>query len=765
MNPESAPNPQPPEALADLERGAPSNAAGGLPAVYHALRKTWGQPGPARGAAALSRLNQIGGFDCPSCAWPDPDGERSVAEFCENGAKAVASETTKRKIDASFFAEYSVNQLAEQSDYWLDQQGRLAEPMMLREGARHYEPIGWDEAFGKIGAALRALPDPNRAIFYTSGRASNEAAFLYQLFARALGTNNLPDCSNMCHESSGVAMNDSIGVGKGTVTLKDLQDAELILVIGQNPGTNHPRMLSTLQQAKRNGARIVSINPMKEAGLVAFSHPQNPAQLLGASTRLAETFIRVPANGDQALLRGVAKRLFEIENAGGRAVDTEFVRAYTSGFDEYKAACEETQWEEIVSKSGVARDEIESLAAFFANAERIVSCWAMGLTQHRNAVATIQELANLHLLRGAIGKPGAGLCPVRGHSNVQGDRTMGISERMPDAFLKRLDEIFGIRAPREEGFHTISAIHAMREGRADVFVALGGNFLSATPDTEYTASALRRCALTVQVSTKLNRSHLITGREALILPCLGRSERDEQASGAQWVSMENSMGIVHASTGRLEPASDRLKSEVAIVCGIARASLPPMAKLDWRAFEDNYSAVRSAIESVVSGFSDYEKRARQPGGFYLPNAAKERRFQTVTGKANFRVNELDVEQAQPGRLLLMTIRSHDQFNTTIYGLDDRYRGIKGERRIVFMNPDDMRARDIAAERIVDVTSYFRGELRRARRYRAVPYDLPAGVAAMYFPEANVLVPIDHLAKRSETPASKSVQVDVAPSGS
>lgn len=744
----------------NLDRRVPPSKAGGLPAVGHALRHTLKQSGAVRGAKALLRLNQKGGFDCPSCAWPDPDGERSRAEFCENGAKAAGSETTRRAIGSKFFASHSVSELSEKDDHWLEQQGRLAEPMVLRAGASHYAPIEWEEAFAMLGGSLKALADPNHAVFYTSGRASNEAAFLYQLLARAFGTNNLPDCSNMCHESSGLALKESIGIGKGTVTLEDLREAELILVVGQNPGTNHPRMLSTLQQAKEKGARIISINPLREAGLVAFSHPQRVSQLLGGETALADTFIRIPNNGDQALFQGVAKRLFELEVERGAVIDTDFVRRYTDGYVQYCEHITSTDWTAIENAAGVDVAIIDELAEAFAANQRIVSCWAMGLTQHRNAVATIQELVNLHLLRGALSKRGAGLCPVRGHSNVQGDRTVGICEAMPEWFHRKLDETFGIQTPRSVGLNTVQAIRELQASPDRVFVALGGNFLSASPDTDCTAAALRNCSLTVQISTKLNRSHLVTGREALILPCLGRSDRDVQSSGAQWLSVENSMGIVHSSSGHLPPVSPDLKSEVAIICAIGKATVGNVGMINWDEFAADYGRIRDRIEQVVPGFEDYNRRARQPGGFYLPNPVKEGRFETESRKANFMMHELDVEKPREGRLLLMTIRSHDQFNTTIYGKDDRYRGIRGARRVIFMNTEDMVERGIKAEGLVDVESSFGVQRRVCSGFRAIPYDMPRSVAAMYFPEANVLVPLDHVARRSDTPASKSIPIEV-----
>ncbi len=753
--PDSLPDPQNPETFDKLELSEPTNKAGGLPAVTNALKHSFKQSGVVRGTKSLLKLNQFKGFDCPSCAWPDPDGERAMTEFCENGAKAVASEATRKSIGREFFAQHSVAELAGQQDYWMDQQGRLTEPLVLKNGASHYEPIEWDDAFKLVAKELNKLESPNEADFYTSGRASNEAAFLYQLFVRMFGTNNLPDCSNMCHESSGVALKETIGVGKGTVSLEDLRTAELIMVVGQNPGTNHPRMLSTLQQAKKNGATIVSINPLREPGLVAFAHPQKPMELMGAKTDLADHFIKIPVNGDQALFQAVAKKIFE---AG--AVDEGFIAEYTHGFETYRSYMDSVSWNAILEDAGVAMEEIELLADLISKSTRIITCWAMGLTQHRNAVATIQEIVNIHLMRGALGKPGAGLCPVRGHSNVQGDRTMGIWEAAPDSFLDALEKQFNFTSPRKHGHNVVDAIRAMHREKVKVFFALGGNFLSATPDTEYTAEALRKCELTVQVSTKLNRSHLITGKQALILPCLGRSDRDFQAYGDEFVTVENSMGIVHMSQGSLLPLSETMKSEIAIVCGLARATLGSSCPVNWWAFEDSYAKIRAAIEAVIPGFDNFETRVQEPGGFYLPNAVKERKFDTATKKANFTVHELDTFKAEAGQLLLMTIRSHDQYNTTIYGLNDRYRGIKNERRVIFMNLEDMKSRSLMTDDSVDVKSLFKGDERITHNYRVVPYDIPVGSVAMYFPEANVLVPIDHLAKRSVTPASKSVPVDV-----
>lgn len=751
---------QPPERLTGIQLDEPKQAAAGVPAVASSLKHVYGNAGLVRGTAAMLSLNQWEGFDCPSCAWPDPEDHRSAFEFCENGAKAIASETTQRRVDPAFFARHSLSEIAELSDYEMDQAGRLTHPMVLRPGAERYEPLAWDEAFALIAAELNGLDSPDEAVFYTSGRATNEAAFLYQLLVRQFGTNNLPDCSNMCHESSGAALNASVGVGKGTVSLRDLETAETILVIGQNPGTNHPRMLSSLQRAVEAGAEVIAVNPMKEAGLTGFMHPQQVKGVLGMATPLARQFLQVRANGDQALLKALAKTILA-ENLH----DRDFIAAHTQGFEAYAEHLAGLDWAELERVSGIARAELERAARRCASGSRqLITCWAMGLTQHKNAVATIQEVVNLHLLLGAIGRPGAGLCPVRGHSNVQGDRTMGVFEKMPEAFLASLDREFGFTAPRRHGYDTVAAIHAMHEGRAKVFFALGGNFLQATPDTEYTADALRRCRLTVHVSTKLNRSHVVTGRTALILPCLGRSERDLNADGVeQFLTVENSMSVVHASRGRLAPASPHLLSEPVIVARLAAATLAGRSTVPWLELAADYDRIRARIERVVPGFENFNERVRQPGGFVLPNSARELRWETVTGRANFFTHALACVQPEKDELVLQTFRSHDQFNTTVYGLNDRYRGIGNERRVVFLNPQDMKARGISPLQPVDMTAEHGGRSRVARRFLAVPYDLPAGSCAAYFPEANVLVPIDSYADVSLTPASKSVRIRVSPS--
>lgn len=755
---------QPPEEFTGGSINEAKETAGGLPAVWVATKHVAREMGLIRGTRTLLRLNQKDGFDCPGCAWPDPDGERSHAEFCENGAKAIAEEATTRRVTPDFFREWSVADLSRKSDFWLGKQGRITHPVVLRRGATHYEPLEWGEAFELIAGELNALASPDEAAFYTSGRTSNEAAFLYQLFVRQFGTNNLPDCSNMCHESSGRALTETIGVGKGTVTLEDFQLAEAIFVIGQNPGTNHPRMLTSLQSAKKRGCKIVHVNPLPEAGLNRFKHPQHPLDLLGGGTQLSDLFMQVRVNGDVPLLKGIMKEVLEAEELRpGDVLDWKFIHERTHGFEDFARAMRETRWDELVEESGVSREEMREAAQVFIASKRTIVCWAMGLTQHKNAVANIQEIVNLLLLRGQMGKPGAGACPVRGHSNVQGDRTMGIWERPTDEFLDSLAREFDFEPPRRHGLDTVETIKAMHERRVKVFFAVGGNFLSATPDTEFTAEALRRCRLTAHVSTKLNRAHLVTGEQALILPCLGRTERDVQKSGEQFVSVENSMGVVHTSRGSLEPASPHLLSEPAIVARLARATLGSRGGVEWERLTEDYDRVRDLIERVISGFDEYNRRVREPGGFYLPNLAREGVFKTSTGRANFTVHELPRNELAPGQFLMMTVRSHDQFNTTIYGLDDRYRGIQGERRVVFLNPEDIASQGLSAGQVVDLVSHFDGEERTARRFIVVPYRIPRRCAATYFPETNVLVPVRSVADKSNTPASKSVVITVRPS--
>lgn len=746
----------------ELRVTKPKKSSVGIPGIRHALQYAVGEMGVVRGSRTLRELNQTEGFDCPGCAWPDPvAAKRSFAEFCENGAKAAAWEATTARVERDFFATHSIAQLRDVDSHSLEHHGRLTEPMYLAPGAEHYQPISWDDATQLVAAQLRGLTNPNRAAFYTSGRASNEAAFVYQLLARRLGTNNLPDCSNMCHESSGNALNETIGVGKGTVSLEDITDhAELIIIVGQNPGTNHPRMLSALESAKQRGARIVAVNPLPEAGLIRFKNPQTPRGLIGGGTKLADRYLAVRVNGDLALFAGLSKALLEREEtAPGTVFDLAFIEQYCDGFDEACQAWRQLSWATIESQSGLTHQEIEDFADDVVKAKSVIVTWAMGLTQHRNAVPTIREIVNFLLLRGNIGRPGAGPSPIRGHSNVQGDRTMGIWEKMPKAFLDKLRDEFDFEPPRENGYDTVETIRAMRDGQIDVFFALGGNFVAATPDTAVSEAAMANCALTVHVATKLNRSHLFHGREALLLPCLGRSERDEREGVEQFVTVEDSMSMVHASRGRLEPGSDQLRSEVAIVTGIGEALFGE--DVGWGAMSKDYSLIRRHIEHVVPGFENFETRVSEPGGFMLPRGPHDSRtFNTATGKARFTVNEPDAVSVPEGHLLLQTVRSHDQFNTTVYGLDDRYRGIHGGRRVVFVNVDDLDARGLKDGDMVDMVSIWTDGERHAKGFRAVAYPTPRGCAAAYFPEANVLVPLDSTATGSNTPTSKSIVIRI-----
>ena len=740
----------------DLEVDGVAHAAAGPTAVAVAMKRAVEQMGVTRTARTLLRLNQVDGFDCQGCAWPDPDPEhRHTAEFCENGAKAVTEEATRRHLDRAFFAAHPMAELADKTDYWLGQQGRVTEPMVLRAGATHYEPISWDDAFAMIGGHLRGLASPDEAVFYTSGKTSNEAAFVYQLFVRAFGTNNLPDCSNMCHESTSVALAETIGIGKGSVSLEDVHRSELIVILGQNPGTNHPRMLSALELAKKNGAKIVSVNPLREAGLVKFKNPQTPKGWVGTGTPLADLHLPIRINGDLALLQAVASLLLSWD-----AVDHDFVAQHSVGFAEWAQHVGDVDWEVVRRATGLDREQVEALAQLLRESEATVFCWAMGLTQHRNSVATIKEIVNLSLMQGNIGKPGAGLCPVRGHSNVQGDRTMGIWERPKPAFLDALQLEFGFDPPREHGFDTVESVRALRDGRARVFFAMGGNFVSAVSDTDVTEQAMRNADVTVHVSTKLNRSHVVTGREALILPSLGRSERDLTGGQEQRVTVEDSMSAVHASKGPLKPASAHLRSEVDIVCSLAEATLGEAYGIPWADYRADYGRIRRSIANVVPGCAAYDEKVDQPGGFVLPHPPRDaREFPTAAGRAVFSVSPIDVLEVPEGRLLLQTLRSHDQFNTTIYGLDDRYRGVKGGRRVVFVHPHDIDLLGFSDGDQVDLVSEFEdGSERAAADFRIVSYDQPRGCAAAYYPETNPLIPLDSKADGSNTPTSKSVVI-------
>ncbi|GAA2070118.1 FdhF/YdeP family oxidoreductase [Microbacterium hatanonis] len=755
----------------DVTVGSRKKVAVGVPAVLHALKISVDQMGVTRSAQTLLRVNQKDGFDCPGCAWPEED-KRHIAEFCENGAKAVAEEATVRRVDAAFFAQHSVSELNEHDDWWLGQQGRLTEPMMLDEGATHYRPISWDDALQTVADALRALDDPNEAIFYTSGRTSNEAAFLYQLLVRGTGTNNLPDCSNMCHESSGSALVETIGIGKGTVSLEDIHRADLLIVAGQNPGTNHPRMLSALEKAKQNGATIIAVNPLPEAGLMRFENPQTPRGVLLGGTKLADEFVQIRLGGDQALFQAIAKHLFEVEGERGGVLDRSFIERHTSGFDDFERAMNDASWSEFETATGIDETELRRIAEIVRGSTSTIVCWAMGLTQHKHSVPTLRDVVNLLLMQGNLGRTGAGLCPVRGHSNVQGDRTMGIYEKPHEGFLASLDEEFDFYAPREHGYDTVEAIRAMRDGKARVFMAMGGNFVSATPDTLVTEAAMRSVDLTVQVSTKLNRSHAVTGKRALIIPTLGRTDRDVRGTGEQRVTVEDSMSAVHGSRGRLRPPADDLLSEPAIlarICNLVfgdRADSPNVPRADWRRLENDYTLIRDHISRVVPGFADYEARIAKGRTFVLPNGPRDdRTFATPDGLAHFTANALEYPVIPEGRVLLQTLRSHDQYNTTIYGKDDRYRGVHGGRRVVFVNRDDIAEQGLSDGEIVDLVSEWTAhdgtvEERRAEAFRVIAYDTPRGNAAAYYPETNVLVPLDSVADTSGTPTSKSVIVRI-----
>lgn len=740
----------------------PQKVAAGVAAVANSFAFAAREPGLLRGMRGMMHLNQDGGVDCPSCAWPDPE-HRSLFEFCENGAKALADETTTKRVEPQFFAEHSVEELSRLSDYRLNNLGRIASPMHLASGEKHYKPIAWSDAFALIAKHLKSLKSPHEAAFYTSGRCSNEAAFLYQTLTRMVGTNNMPDCSNMCHESSGTALTNTIGIGKGTVTLEDFARTDLVLVIGQNPGTNHPRMLSALEGSKKNGARIISINPLAETGLTRFRNPQhfmNPVEAiptaLGSGTPLADMHVPVRIGGDLALLKGVAKTLLEWHDEGRSTIDRTFLQDHTQGSEAVFEDLRQQDWPQLVEASGIPQEQMRDVAAWMAQTDRIIICWAMGITQHQHSVPTIGGIVNLLLMRGAIGKPGAGACPVRGHSNVQGDRTVGITHKPSDDFLKRLEKEFGFQPPTGHGFDVVDTIEAMHAGELQVLLMMGGNFLSASPDTARVAEGLQKCRLTVGVTTKLNRTHLVTGVEALILPCLGRTEIDEQASGAQFVSCENSMGKVQRSRGFLKPSSELLRSEVAIVTGMAEAMEFPNAP-EWKAYRDDYDRIRDAIENVVPGFDRYNERIRE-NGFYLPNEPREGRFPTPSGKAVFTLTVVPKEEKRSDELFMMTIRSHDQFNTVVYGFADRYRGIKDSRRVVFVSPSDLQRLGLQGGQTVDVISFYEGVERKVEAFTLVSYPLPDDCCAAYFPEANPLIPTSLRDPLSGCPASKKVAV-------
>ncbi|MFT4664699.1 MAG: molybdopterin-dependent oxidoreductase alpha subunit [Polaribacter sp.] len=747
-----------------IELSKPAEVAAGATAVWSALKKGYSQMSVHNCTKGFLNLNQTKGFDCPSCAWPDPKpSDRSgFAEYCENGAKAVTEEATSRRANVAFWKNNSIEEMMTWSEMKLGKVGRITEPMVLKPGATHYEPISWEDAFQHIATELNALDNPNEAAFYTSGRTSNEAAFLYQLFVRQFGTNNLPDCSNMCHETSGSGLSQTIGIGKGTVKLEDFYITDLVIVIGQNPGTNHPRMMSALQKAKRNGAKIISINPLAETGLKKFKNPQELSGWVGAPTQLCDLFLQVKINEDIALLKAILRILIEKEDANpGTVVDHEFVEKHTTGYDDFVKDIRTQSVEDLAKAAGISIADIQEAATIIASAKKMIICWAMGITQHTNGVNNIKEIVNLLLLRGAIGVPGAGACPVRGHSNVQGDRTMGIWEKLKPAFGAKLSKRFNFEPPKEDGYNAVTAIKAMHAKKVKVFFALGGNLLLAAPDTEYTADAMRNCKLTVMVSTKPNRNHLVTGKTAIILPCLGRTEHDVQTTGEQFVSVENSMGIVHKSKGVLKPASPDLISEPQIVARLAKATLKDKYSVNWLEMASNYDLIRDVIEDCIPGFDNYNERIRREGGFYLPNGPRERTFTTGSGKALFSVVPTSKNPLKDDEFLMTTLRNHDQFNTTIYGNEDRYRGING-RRVVMVNKKDMKAAGLKTGDYVDLVNNFGGVERVAPNFSVVPFDIPSRCVATYFPEANVLVPMDKYDAVAHTPASKSVVVRLLP---
>ncbi|MDQ0793353.1 FdhF/YdeP family oxidoreductase [Streptomyces sp. B1I3] len=743
----------------------PKKWAAGVPAVAHALEYSLEQTSPQTAGVTLLHMNQVGGIDCPGCAWPDPSpGRRHRNEYCENGAKHINDEATTRRVTAGFFRRHPVSDLGRRSDMWLNQQGRLTEPMVKRPGSDHYEPISWKDAFGLMAAELTSLGSPDEAVFYTSGRAGNEAAFLLQLFARAFGTNNLPDCSNMCHESSGLALHETLGTGKGTVGLHDLHHTDLIFLVGQNPGSNHPRQLSALEEAKRNGARVIAVNPLPEAGLLRFRNPQQVGGVIGSGTRIADRFLHIRPGGDLALFQGLNQLLLEAEDARpGEVLDHDFIHSSTSGFEAFARHNRTIGRQDILTATGLTHEEIEKVRDDVLASRRVIVCWAMGITQHKHAVPTIREMVNFLMLRGNLGKAGAGVCPVRGHSNVQGDRTMGIWEQMPDSFLDALQQEFAFDPPRAHGLDSVNSIRAMREGRVAFFLALAGNFVRAAPDSTVTENAMRTCRMTVHISTKLNRSHTVCGRTALILPTLGRTERDQQACGEQFVTVENSMSEVHTSRGRLKPASPLLLSEVAILCRLARHTLDGAADIPWKLFEADYGTIRDRISRIVPGLHDFNRRVTRPGGIQLPNPVNEGVFATPSGKALFTCNAGEPPHTPAGHLLLQTLRSHDQWNTVPYTSDDRYRGIHGNRRVVLVNPSDVRELGLAEGAHVDLVSVWADDTeRRAEDFEVVPYPTVRGSAAAYYPETNVLVPLDSVAEGSNQPTSKAVVVRLEP---
>lgn len=748
-----------------MKHDDPRTVAGGMDAVLSSLSYLYKEAGISRTRKLIRHFNQHNGFECPGCAWPNPDHKRAHFAFCENGAKNVSAEATTRLITTEFFKKWSVKSLLLTPGYWLEQQGRLTEPMILQENDSHYKPISWESAFTIIGKELRSLKNPDEAVFYSSGRTSNEAAFVYQLFARILGTNNLPSSANLCHEPSGKALTLSLGFGKSSVVFDDFTKADAIFIFGHNPGSNHPRMLSSLQAAVRKGCRIVAVNPMPEASLMGFADPQEATSYFGKQTSLTQLYIQPKINGDMAVVRGIVKAVLEKEDSNGGVLDQKFIDEHCSGFDAYRQRVTDTSWAVLTESSGIDKSQILEAADIYTHAKNVIICWSLGVVHHQNALETVREIVNLQLLRGNIGRPGTGLCPMRGHSNIQGMRTAGAGESMPEAFLEALEKRFAVKIPRKPGLSVIPAIKSMAAGDTKVLLSLGGNLASSAPDTAFVEKALRNCRMTVMISTKLNRSHLITGKTALILPCLSRSEVDEHEGEIQQVSIEDAMGKIGFSQGCLPPASAKLRSEVSIIAGIARVALDKHPGPEWQRLENDNQYIRSLIAETIPALGTLSSISHKTQEYYLENPLRKRIFNTSDAKAQFSNHPLEVLVPEAGKLLLMTIRSHDQFNTSIFGLNDRYRGISNERRVLFINEEDMDQRSITPFQMVDISSYYDNTQRKLEGYYAIPYPITRGCVAAYFPETNTLISINHTCKATETPAYKSIIVEVTSSNS
>ncbi|WP_340199984.1 FdhF/YdeP family oxidoreductase [Ascidiimonas sp. W6] len=749
------------EKFSKIKVGEPLKDAAGMLGVKAALQHGFKEMGVLKSMKALLDMNQQDGFSCPSCAWPDPENPSPIAEYCENGAKALADEATDKHIGRDFFKQFSVEELSQLNDYQLNKFGRITEPLVLQPDKIHYEPISWQDAYLLISDELKKLNHPDEAIFYTSGRSSNEAAFLYGMFARAFGTNNMPDCSNMCHESSGVALSETLGIGKGSTTLEDLYKAEVVIVAGQNPGTNHPRMLSALEKCKQNGGKVISINPLEESGLVNFKNPQKVKGWIGGGEAMADIHLQVKINQDIPLAKLIIKKLAALDKENKNVFDHDFINTYTNGYEDFIKDLNKYSSDDLLNECGVSEDKINQTVQLLATKSKIIVCWAMGLTQHKNGVETIREFVNLLLLKGAIGKPNSGTCPVRGHSNVQGDRSVGIMHYVNKGLNERIKKHLGFTPPEKEGVDTVGCMEAMHEGKAKIFMALGGNFLMAASDTEYTAKGLQNCELTIQVSTKLNRTHLVTGKTALILPTFGRSEKDMKNGNLRFITIENSMGRVRQSKGLLKPTSEHIKSEPDIIAELAHTHFGKDHPVNWKAMGEDYNLIRKKIDQVAKGFDKTSERSKGVG-YYLPNNVRELDFSMLpNGKAQITINRLPEHTLEDHEFMLMTIRSHDQFNTTIYGMDDRYRGIYNERRVLFMNPKDISKYGFKKLDVLNLISNYDDIKRVAHNFKIVPYNIPEGNLAAYFPETNVLIPYNQYADRSRTPISKSIKVSVA----